>query len=180
MKRYLKLSLAIAGSCLALAANSAEPGGSLTGPWLAPQSGFRASGFLLAQNSTGGTAGERRREVEDELPWYSKNKMHKYLGLGSMALATATLLAPKEEDGAHEQLANGAAALAVAAVANGVYAHWDDMEFTWEDPDTRHALLGALGTLGYVFAVAKGGEGGHAAAGGLGAVAMAYAIKITW
>lgn len=162
-------------------ASQAETQGLLTGPWADAATGFGQS-FRIAQSDgpVNAYSQKEKKEIDQELPWYSKNRMHKYLGLGSMGLALATLAAPKEEDGAHEKLATAAAVLGGAAVANGIYAHWDDMEFTWDDPDTRHALLGALGTLGYILAVAKGGEGGHAAMGGLGAIAMGYAIKISW
>ena len=173
----LILSMGLAGaSCAESAATSFT-----TGPWVHGLAGKDGRGELLALNGTekSGEAG-RHNARDDELPWYSKNRMHKYLGLGSMGLALATLAAPKERGGAHENLAKGAAFLGGAAVANGIYAHWDDMEFDWDDPDTRHAIFGALGTLGYLLAVSKDGEGGHAALGGLGAVSMAYAIKISW
>jgi hypothetical protein len=135
--------------------------------------------MVLAVNQADERTG-KAKAADEELPWYSKNQMHKYLGFGSMALATLTLAAPKERGGAHENLAKGAALLGGAAVANGIYAHWDDMELSWDDPDTRHAIFGTLGALGYLLAVAKDGEGGHAALGGIGAISMAYAIKITW
>jgi len=68
----------------------------------------------------------------------------------------------------------------LAAVATGLYAHWDDVDANWRNPDTQHAVLGALGALGILAAVAKGGKGDHAAYGGVGAVSMAVAIKLTW
>lgn len=156
-------------------------GNFVTGPWASGTGVGGERGLLLAAAGTAKPdviAGQKGGD--DDLPWYSKNRMHKYLGFGSMGLALATLAAPKEKGGAHENLAKGAAFLGGAAVANGVYAHWDDMEFSWDDPDTRHAIFGALGTLGYLLAVSKDGEGGHAALGGLGAVSMAYAIKVSW
>lgn len=116
----------------------------------------------------------------EELPWHHKNNLHKWLGLGSITLAGLTLLAPKEEDGAHEYLAQGAAALGVGAVGTGIYAHWDDLEGGWNDPDFKHAILGTVGALGFVLAVSKAPEGGHSGAGAVGALAMAVAIKLTW
>jgi hypothetical protein len=82
-----------------------------------------------------------------EEPWFNGNKAHKYLGIGSIALATLALLSPKEEDGAHEAFAKGAAALGGAAVASGLVVHWDDIANGGglSDPDNQHALLGALG-----------------------------------
>ncbi len=125
-------------------------------------------------------------------PWFTANKTHKYLGLGSLLLAGLTVLtAPDDEDeGAgggsddslHQGLANGALALGVGAVATGLAFHFDDIKFAngLGDPDNLHALLGIVGTTGYALAVANGGEGGHAAAGIVGALSMATAIKIEW
>ena len=156
-----------------------ETSGFTTGPWVGDSGGSGVMRLALNTAEKPGAVARGDGRSED-LPWYSKNRMHKYLGLGSMGLALATLAAPKERGGAHENLAKGAAFLGGAAVANGVYAHWDDMEFNWDDPDTRHALFGTLGALGFLLAVAQDGEGGHAALGGLGAVSMAYAIKVSW
>lgn len=177
--------------CLGLAstaiADEASNGALLLGPWSAnaPQ---QAQLGLLAQAASraevmpaGGktprpdTAGEA-----PEAPWYGRNNMHKYLGLGSLGAAALTMIAPKTEGGAHEFFANAAAALGGAAIATGAYAHWGDLDFTWDDPDTKHALFGVLGTLGFLAAVAKGGESGHAAAGSLGALSMIAAIKYEW
>lgn len=172
------LPLALAALCSSAWAAGPSSGQS-SGPWVSELGSGADGRILLAANETANKP-VKGSVAEEELPWYSKNQMHKYLGFGSMALALGTLAAPKEDGGAHENLAKGAAVLGVAAVANGIYAHWDDMDFSWDDPDTRHAILGTLGTLGYLLAVAKGGEGGHAAMGSLGAISMAYAIKITW
>jgi hypothetical protein len=68
----------------------------------------------------------------------------------------------------------------VAAVATGFYAHWDDIDASWRNPDTQHAVLGALGALAILAAVAKGGKEGHAGWGEVGAVSMLIAIKLTW
>jgi len=113
-------------------------------------------------------------------PWYGANNLHKTLGLGSILLAGLTLLSPKAENGPHETFARGAAALGVSAVATGLYAHWDDIDAHWSNPDTKHAVLGTIGALGILAAVAKGGKGDHAAYGGIGAVSMAVAIKLEW
>lgn len=113
-------------------------------------------------------------------PWYGKNNVHKILGLGSIGAAALTIVAPKKEGGPHERFAQAAAFLGGAAVASGLYAHGEDLEWNWNDPDTRHATYGALGALGFALAVAQGGKGGHAAYGSLGAVSMLAAIKITW
>lgn len=166
----------------------ATDGKLVSGPWAAGSFQNTQSGLLLTQvgppDSGSGKATGRLTTPEggkaEEAPWYGRNNMHKYLGLGSLALAGLAAVAPKEKGGAHEQFANGAAALGGAAIATGFYAHGNDLDYTWSDPDTRHALYGILGTLGYLVAVARGGEGGHAAAGALGAVSMIAAVRITW
>ena len=157
----LSLALALTGG----AASAADAGSS--GPWREGSPRADAARPAAVQQKT-------------EAPMFGRNNVHKYLGLGSIGAAALTLVAPKEEGGAHEKLAEAALALGAAAVATGFYAHSDDLSWEWSNPDTRHATYGALGVLGYLLAVAKGGEGGHAAAGALGAVAMVTAIKITW
>lgn len=147
-------------------------------PALAAESG--ASGPWREGSPRSDAARPAAVEQKAEAPMFGRNNVHKYLGLGSIGAAALTLVAPKEKGGAHEKLAEAAAALGAAAVATGFYAHSDDLSWEWSNPDTRHATYGALGVLGYLLAVAKGGEGGHAAAGALGAVAMVTAIKITW
>ncbi|MBI3771832.1 MAG: hypothetical protein HY272_03930 [Gammaproteobacteria bacterium] len=110
------------------------------------------------------------------------SKIHKYLGIGSLGLAGLTLLAPKEEDGAHEYLAKGAAALGVGAVITGLVFHWDDIELNqgFDNPDNLHALLTTLGTLGFLGAVSEAPASGHAGLGAGGAISMAIGIKMTW
>lgn len=176
--------------CVGLAgaaqADSGSGDGLLLGPWSA---GAPQQGILLAQAATTATAPaaaskkpQREGSVGEvaEAPWYGRNNLHKYLGLGSLGAAALTMLAPKKEGGPHEFFANAAAALGGAAVISGAYTHWGDLDFTWEDPDTKHALFGALGTLGFIAAVANGGKGGHAGAGSLGALSMIAAIKYEW
>lgn len=110
------------------------------------------------------------------------SKLHKYLGIGSIGLAGLTLLAPKEENGAHEYLAKGAAALGVGAVATGLLFHWGDIELDqgFKNPDNLHALLTTLGTLGFLGAVSEAPASGHAGLGAGGAISMALGIKMTW
>jgi hypothetical protein len=114
--------------------------------------------------------------------YFTANTVHKYLGIGSIAAAGATLLAPKEEDGAHEALARTAAGLGVAAVITGLLFHWDDFDLSngVSDPDNLHATLTTLGTLGYLVAVSEAPDSGHAGFGGVGAIAMAVGIKMNW
>ena len=137
------------------------------------------------QTSLPQTSAEKSKPAREtaegvEAPWYGRNNVHKYLGLGSIAAAALTVASPKGYDGPHEMFAKAAAALGGAAIVSGVYAHWDDLDFTFQDPDTKHALFGILGTLGYAAAIAADGKGSHAAAGALGALSMIVSIKYTW
>lgn len=188
----------IAATLLALGFNTAaaaEEGaapGLLLGPWSATapqqrivlaQANAPKNEFKLTGTGSAGSSKKPRLESVGEVaeaPWYGANNMHKYLGLAAVGAAALTMLAPKEEDGAHEMFANATAAFAAGAVGTGLYAHWDDLDFAWSDPDTKHAILGLIGTLGIALAVAEGGEGGHAGAGALGAIGMVMAVKYTW
>ncbi len=131
-------------------------------------------------------------------PWFTGNKAHKYMGLGSLLLAGLTVLtapddddegvvagapaAESSDDSLHQGLANGALALGLGAVASGLIYHLDDI--SWDngitDPDNLHMLLGLLGVAGYAAAVANGGEGGHSTAGIVGGLSMIGAIKLEW
>lgn len=115
-------------------------------------------------------------------PWVTANRVHQYLGLASIALATLTVLSPKEENGPHEYFAKGAAALGGAAIASGFIVHSDDISLSngWGDPDNQHALLTTIGTLGYLLAVSQAPDSTHAGAGMTGFVAMALGIRLTW
>jgi hypothetical protein len=120
--------------------------------------------------------------AEYEEPWFNGNKLHQYLGIGSITLATLALLSPKEEDGPHEYFARGAAGLGGAAVASGLIVHWDDIANGGGlgDPDNQHALLASLGALGFALAVSQAPDEAHAGAGATGFVAMAIGIRLTW
>jgi len=130
--------------------------------------------------------------LTEEGSWFTANKVHEYLGLGSLLLAGAAILAPKEGDegnvsgnsdsGAHHNLATGAAVLGAGAVLTGAVFHFDDIEFNrgLRDPDNLHALLATIGALGFAMAVSEAPDDSHAAYGIVGAVSMAAAIKITW
>ena len=114
--------------------------------------------------------------------WLTWNKTHKWLGIGSLALAAASVIAPKEEDGLHHELAQGAAVLGGLAVATGLVFHYDDLSGKkfFSNPDNWHAILSTLGAIGYAVAVNQGGESGHAEAGVAGMVFMIGGIKMTW
>lgn len=113
---------------------------------------------------------------------FNANKTHQYLGLAALGMATLSLLSPKEEDGAHENFANGAVLLGSAAIGTGFYAHWNDFTLKdgWRDPDNQHIALSGLGVLGFLLAVSNAPDGSHATTGGIGMVAMIVGIKLTW
>ncbi len=153
---------------------------------LGPPTGERGA-LQLAGAPTRQALVSEAAPIEEEKPLFKPrlltlNNTHKYLGIGSLVLATATVFVEKDYGGLHESLAEGAAALGVAAVATGLTFHYEDLKFSngLRDPDNLHALLGILGTLGYLIAVDEGGDGTHATAGILGAASMFYAIKLTW
>lgn len=114
--------------------------------------------------------------------WFTANKLHQYLGLGSLAMATVAAVLPKEEDAPHEYFAKGAAIFGGAAVATGLAFHFEDLSLKggFSNPDNIHAALSTLGALGFLLAVDKAPEGGHAGLGLSGAVLMLGGIKYTW
>jgi hypothetical protein len=149
-----------------------------------PEQEYMRLAAAMDTTAEGGAAGVESALAESEYKdrWFTGNKVHKYAGIGSIALAIVAGLAPKEYDGLHEQAAEGALALGVVAVGTGLAFHYEDLStsnFT-SNPDNTHALLTTLGVLGYALAVDKGGEGGHAGAGIAGAALMLYGIKMTW
>ncbi len=155
-------------------------------PWTLP----KPVAAPLVFGNTGSALAEKE---DDEAPrrWFSKRKWHQYFGLGSLALATMTAVVPKPEEDAsdselesslHYKLANSAAFLGGAAVATGLAFHYEDLSWKHltKNPDNWHALLGTLGTLGYIAAIANAPGESHPTFGVAGAVSMLAAIKITW
>ncbi|MDH4230364.1 MAG: hypothetical protein OEW11_11590 [Nitrospirota bacterium] len=119
------------------------------------------------------------------------NKVHKYLGLGSLLAASAAAMSAPDSEGApvtnpdkgsHHNLAVAAAYMGGAAVGTGLVFHWDDFYFRdgITDPDVLHALLGVLGTAGYMVAIGEAPDSTHATAGMAGLVAMLLSVKIEW
>lgn len=125
-------------------------------------------------------SGEQAIEYEDRI--FTANNVHKYLGIGSIGAALLTLLAPKEEDGAHEYLAKTSAVLGVGAVATGLVYHNEDISIDggFKDPDNLHALWAGLGAVGIAMAASTGPDSPHATYGTLGAIGMIVGIRYTW
>lgn len=158
---------------------------------LRPYTPLRLASAVTADVTADGDTAANSGSTEEE-SWFTSNKVHEYLGLGSLLLAGAAIVAPKEggegsasgdsNSGAHHNLATGAAVLGAGAVLTGVAFHFDDLEFSrgLRDPDNLHALLATIGALGFAMAVSEAPDDSHAAYGIVGAVSMAAAIKITW
>ena len=120
--------------------------------------------------------------------WLTANKLHKYLGLGSISAAGLTVLTAGDDEGGngdggiHHQLANLALGLGGAAVLTGLIFHWDDISLAngFSDPDNLHILLTTLGTLGYAKAIDLAPGDGHSGYGSSGALSMLLGIKMVW
>jgi len=115
--------------------------------------------------------------------FFTWNKTHQYLGIGSLALASIAAMVQKEGSGSiHHELAVSATVLGVGAVTTGFVFHLNDIDLSkgLKDPDNVHMGLGALGTLGYLVAVSSAPESVHSTAGIIGVVGMLVAIKYTW
>jgi hypothetical protein len=161
--------------------------------------------YMLALNENGGVNEKASAApvVEFEPAAFSGSNAHKYLGLGTVILAGLTAVTapgegcenncppvsqqpPRETNGTHAKLGKAAAAMAMATVATGLISHWDDFHFEdgFTDPDNMHAMLGTAGALLMTYAVVKSAHSSvkvsHAGEAELGALAMVFAIKLTW
>ena len=123
---------------------------------------------------------EGASEYKDRM--FTGNKIHKYLGIGSVGAALLTIAMPKEEDGPHEYLAKTSAVLGLGAVATGLGFHYEDISMAggMKDPDNLHALWAGLGAVGLGMAASTGPDVPHAAYGALGTISMMIGIKYTW
>lgn len=194
----LKLRQLTAAACLAVlasAGNAAEldlslPAGSLYSENARP--------LVLAANDVE-VAKAKGAEAPASEPFepkmFSGSKVHQYLGVGTAALAGMAFAThihpvgnvPREVNGTHGELGKAAGIMALATVATGVYAHWDDfsLEDGWSDPDNLHVLLATAGALLMSYAVYQSatqttGTVNHAGMAELGALGMVAAIKLTW
>ena len=159
-----------------------------------PLTGLQLAGADGAMVSTGGDSDAMSEDKPEPYKerWLTANKIHKYLGLGSIAAAGMTLLTVgaadegenggKADGGIHETFARTATGLGIGAVVTGLLFHWDDITLGngFSDPDNLHMLLTTLGTLGYAEAVNRAPGDGHSGYGSAGALSMALGIKMVW
>lgn len=156
--------------------------------------------FVLAENDTGvvktkNSSAAATPPAEFEPKMLSGSKVHQYLGVGTAVLAGLAFAThihpvgdvPREVNGTHGQLGKAAGIMALATVATGVCAHWDDfsVEDGWSDPDNLHVLLATAGAALMAYAVYQSasqttGTVSHAGMAELGALGMVAAIKLTW
>ncbi len=155
--------------------------------------------YVLASNdrqaSPGLAAVSQTNEHVVKDPLFSADKLHEYLGIGTIVLAAATALTapegceanctnnPPRTSGTHQSLGRATRAMALSAVATGLLFHWDDMhlfEDGIKDPDTQHWLLAGAGALLLANAVSKAPASSHSTQAEIGALMMAVGIKITW
>jgi len=128
------------------------------------------------------TANDESLEDKYEYRMFTASKIHKYLGIGSVAAALLTLISPKEEGGPHEYLAKTSAVLGLGAVVTGFTAHYDDLSWSggFKDPDNLHALFAGIGALGITAAAATGPDDPHVAYGLVGLTGMLIGVKLQW
>lgn len=143
------------------------------------------------------------KQTEFNEPAFTLNKAHEYLGISTIIAAGLTALTapgeaceqncpppsqqpPRDRNGTHAHLARATVALASAAIATGIMAHWDDIHLDngITDPDNLHALLGITGAIIMAKAVNKSAGStvpvAHAAQAELGAALMVVGIKLVW
>ncbi len=159
------------------------------------------SDVLLAANGKASTSYKSKAanipDAAFKEPFITENNIHEYLGLASLAMGgIAAVSAPETYDpylldSVHYKAAKLSWQLGAAAVATGLYSHWDDfyIEDGLLDRDNLHAILGFMGTLGYYLAVSSAVDeynkqgyptSEHASKGIFGGASMLLAIGFTW
>ncbi len=214
----MKGSIKLVGLFLALIAGMAQAAGPAQEITLSQDAPILHDGslhptYLLAQGESGATsnatsnvasAAPAKPVAEFKEPTFTLNKVHKFLGLSTIAMAVATAMSapgegceqncpppsampPRDRTGTHAKLARATVALASAAILTGILAHWDDIhpfDNGITDPDNLHALLGITGAFLMAKAVNKSAGStvpvSHAGEAELGAVLMAVGIKMVW
>jgi len=203
MKRANIFSYCAAGLCLALLTGMAKADESELKLSLPPDMSHAKDlqSYMLASNDTGSSTAKMntasiKAGSEFKQSWLTRNKVHEYLGLGTIVSALATALtAPDGEckanctnqqaqtSGTHQSLGRATRTLALSTVASGLISHWDDMHLLDDglrDPDTQHWLLGGAGALILANAVGKAPAQGHSGQAELGAAMMIVAVKLAW
>ncbi len=170
-----------------------------------PDSGFykqEAQPLILAANDVDKANAQIKAGSDEEAAsqpfeprMFSASKVHQYLGVGTVALAGMAFMThihpvgdvPRDVNGVHGDLGKAAGAMALATVASGLYAHWDDfhLEDGWSDPDNLHVFLATAGALLMSYAVYQSatqttGTVNHAGMAEAGALSMLIAVKLTW
>ena len=167
----------------------------------------KAKSILLAENDELDSTIKRNLSeavtpaAEFEPKLFTSKKVHQYLGIGTLMLAGLTMMtAPgdgceencnahqaRPVNGTHAELGKATAVMAIATVASGLIAHWDDVnvEDGWADPDNLHVMLGVTGAALLAYAVNKSmnvssGQVSHAGMAELGALGMLIAVKLEW
>ncbi len=185
-------------------ASEAQPGFEL--PTVASRFTSSSKSYLLALNETDVAAKSvlavpLSKPAEFKPPFFTMSNAHQYLGLGTVLFMGLTAMTapddgcekncgtqpPRQTFGTtHTRLARTAAKMAIATVATGLIAHWDDfhLEDGFSDPDNQHVMLGATGAALMLYAVHKSATSttptSHAGLAELGGAAMLVAIKLTW
>ena len=117
--------------------------------------------------------------------FFDYEKLHRYLGFTTVLLAGVAAISSSNKD-LHYGTAYGCAGAALATVATGYVAYSDrfNLEDEFFTEDNTHILLGTIGAIGCIAAVALAdseGGGGHSGAGVFGGSAMALSvITIVW
>lgn len=112
-------------------------------------------------------------------------ELHKYLGYTTVLLAAVAAVSSGTKS-VHWAAAYGTAGVAAMTVTTGSIAHGNrfTLEDGWFTQDNTHILLGTIGAIGCIAAVAiadSDGGGGHASAGVFGGAAMALSVvTIRW
>jgi hypothetical protein len=198
--RFKQLAAMLCLSVIAGSGYAADGALDLTLPASSYYTTQTQASFMLAQNDA--DTGKTKSDAATETPaaafepkMFSGSKVHQYLGVGTAALAGLAFAThihpvgnvPREVNGTHGELGKAAGIMALATVATGVYAHWDDfnLEDGWSDPDNLHVLLATTGALLMSYAVYQSatqttGTVSHAGMAELGALGMVAAIKLTW
>lgn len=150
----------------------------------------------ISQNSVTKQAKAPAMKADIKDPWISGTKIHQYLGVSTLVSALLTALThpingcehsctadyTPPTNGPHANLGRATRALAEATVVSGLIVHWDDfaLEDGFSDPDNLHVLLVGTGALLLINAVGKAPNNHHSEQAEVGALLMAFGVRMTW